>query len=74
MNSFVSCVCRILQTINGLNMQVNSMRNNLRQSPPPRINKNSKLFTLQEVENGIKKLKTRKAKHLVELQAKYLKW
>jgi len=26
------------------------------------------------VENRIKKLKTRKAKHLVELQAKYLKW
>ena len=40
----------------------------------PRVNTNSKLFTLQEVENGIKKLKTRKAKDLVELQAEYLKW
>ena len=29
---------------------------------------------LQEVENGIKKLKIGKAKDLVELQAKYLKW
>ena len=41
---------------------------------PPMINTNSKLFTLQEVENGIKKLKTGKAKDLVELQAEYLKW
>ena len=49
------------------------MRKDLRRSPP-RINTNSKLFTLQEVENGIKKLKTGKAKDLVELQVKYLKW
>jgi len=41
---------------------------------PPRINTNSKLFTLQEVENGTKKLKTRNTKELVELQVEYLKW
>ena len=42
--------------------------------PPSELNTTTKLFTLQEVEIGIKKLKTRKEKDLVELQAEYLKW
>lgn len=42
--------------------------------PPPRINTTTKLFTLQEVEIVIKKMKTGKEKDLVELQVEYLKW
>lgn len=43
------------------------------EEPPPRINTTTKLFTLQEVETRIKKLKIGKATDLVERQAKYLK-
>jgi hypothetical protein len=53
--------------LNGLIMQGNSMRKNPEVESPPRINTNSNLFTLQEVENGIKKPKTGKAKDLVEI-------
>ena len=42
--------------------------------PPPLVNTDVKLFTVQEVEMGIKKLGTGKAKDLDELQAEYLKW
>ena len=41
---------------------------------PPLVNTATKLFTVQEVEVGIKKLGAGKAKDLVELQAEYLKW
>ena len=41
---------------------------------PPLVNTATKLFTVQEVEVGIKKLGDGKAKDLVELQAEYLKW
>ena len=34
----------------------------------------TKLFIVQEIEVGIKKLGVGKAKDLVELQAEYLKW
>ena len=37
--------------------------------PPPLVNTNTKLFTVQEVEMGIKKLGAGKAKDLDELQA-----
>ena len=40
----------------------------------PRINTTTKLFMLQEVKIGIRKLKTGKTKDLVELQVEYLKW
>jgi hypothetical protein len=42
--------------------------------PPPLVNTTTKLFTLQEIEVGIRKLGVGKAKDLVELQAEYLKW
>ena len=42
--------------------------------PPPLVNNDTKLFTVQEVEMGIKRLGVGKAKDLVELQAEYLKW
>ena len=45
--------------------------------PPPPLVKTAtitKLFTVQEIEVGIKKLGVGKAKDLVELQAEYLKW
>ena len=42
--------------------------------PIPLVNTDTKLFNVQEVETGIKKLGARKAKDLVELQTKYLKW
>jgi hypothetical protein len=42
--------------------------------PPPLVNTNTKLFIVQEIEVGIKKLGVGKAKDLDELQAKYLKW
>ena len=38
------------------------------------VNTDTKLFTVQEVEMGIKRLGARKAKDLDELQAEYLKW
>jgi hypothetical protein len=41
--------------------------------PPPLVNTNTKLFTVQEVEMGIKRLGAGKAKHLDELQTEYLK-
>jgi hypothetical protein len=46
----------------------------LRLTPPPLVNTTTKLFTVQEIEVGIKKLGVGKAKDLVELQAEYLKW
>jgi hypothetical protein len=42
--------------------------------PPPLINTTTKLFTVQEIEVGIKKFGVGKTKDLVELQTKYLKW
>ena len=42
--------------------------------PPPLVNTDTELFTIQEVEMGIKKLGVGKAKDLAELQAEYLKW
>ena len=42
--------------------------------PPPLVNTDTELFTVQEVEMGIKKLGVGKAKDLAELQAEYLKW
>jgi hypothetical protein len=42
--------------------------------PPPLVNTDTKLFTVQEVEMGIKRLGARKAKDLDELQVEYLKW
>jgi hypothetical protein len=42
--------------------------------PPPLVNTTTKLFNVQEIEVGIKKLGVGKAKDLVELQAEYLKW
>jgi hypothetical protein len=42
--------------------------------PPPLVNTTTKLFTVQEIEVGIKNLGVGKAKDLVELQAEYLKW
>ena len=43
--------------------------------PPPLVNTTTitKLFTVQEIEVGIKKLGVGRAKYLVELQAEYLK-
>jgi hypothetical protein len=41
---------------------------------PPLVNTTTKLFTIQDIEVGIKKLGIGKAKDLVELQAEYLKW
>jgi hypothetical protein len=38
------------------------------------VSTTTKLFTVQEIEVGIKKLGVGKAKDLIELQAKYLKW
>ena len=64
----------ILQPINGLIMQDNFMRKKSEEEPPPRINTTTKIFTLQEVETGIKKLKIGKSKDLVKLQAEYLRW
>jgi hypothetical protein len=42
--------------------------------PPPLVNTNTKLFMVQEVEMGIKRLGAGKTKDLDEIQAKYLKW
>ena len=42
--------------------------------PPPLVNTNTKLFMVQEVEMGIKKLGAGKEKDLGELQAEYIKW
>jgi hypothetical protein len=42
--------------------------------PPPLVNTDTKLFTMQEVEMGIKRLGAGKAKDLDELQVEYLKW
>ena len=42
--------------------------------PPPLVNTDTKLFMVQEVEMGIKRLGAGKAKDLDELQAEYLKW
>ena len=42
--------------------------------PPSRLNTTTKLFTLQEVEIGIKKMKIGKEKDFVELQPEYSKW
>ena len=42
--------------------------------PPPLVNTYIKLFMVQEVEMGIKKLGVGKAKDLAELQEEYLKW
>ena len=44
--------------------------------PPPFVNiaTITKLFTVQEIEVGIKKLGVGKVKDLVEIQAGYLKW
>ena len=41
--------------------------------PLPLVNTTTKLFTVQEVEMGIKNMGGGKAKDLVELQAEYLK-
>jgi hypothetical protein len=41
--------------------------------PSPLVNTTTKLFTVQEIEVGIKKLGVGKAKDLVELHAEYLK-
>ena len=51
-------------------------RNPKVEPPPPLVNTATitKLFTMQEIEVGIKKLGVGKAKDLVELQAEYLKW
>jgi hypothetical protein len=38
------------------------------------VNTDTKLFTVQEVEMGIKRLGAGKEKDLDELQAEYLKW
>jgi hypothetical protein len=46
----------------------------LRWTPPPLVNTTTKLFSVQKIEVGIKKLGVGKAKDLVELQAEYLKW
>jgi hypothetical protein len=42
--------------------------------PPPLVNIDTELFTMQEVEMGIKRLGAGKAKDLDELQVEYLKW
>jgi hypothetical protein len=42
--------------------------------PPPLVNKDTELFTVQEVEMGIKRLGAGKEKDLDELQVEYLKW
>jgi len=42
--------------------------------PPSLVNTDTELFTVQEVEMGIKKLRVGKAKDLAELQAEYVKW
>ena len=41
--------------------------------PPPLVNTTTKLFIMQDIEVGIKKLGVGKAKDLVELQEEYLK-
>ena len=50
-------------------------RNSKVEPPPPLVNTTTvtKIFTVQEIELGIKKLGVGKAKDLVELQAEYLK-
>jgi hypothetical protein len=42
--------------------------------PPSLVNIDTELFTVQEVEMGIKRLGAGKAKDLDELQVEYLKW
>ena len=42
--------------------------------PPPLVNIDTKLFMVQEVEMGIKKLGARKEKDLAKLQEEYPKW
>jgi hypothetical protein len=42
--------------------------------PLPLVKTTTKLFTVQEIEVGIKKLGVGKEKDLVELQVEYLKW
>jgi len=42
--------------------------------PLPLVNTDTELFTVQEIEMGIKKLGVGKAKDLAELQAEYLRW
>lgn len=42
--------------------------------PPPLVNNDTQLFTVQEVDMGIKNLGIGKVKDLVELQEEYLKW
>jgi hypothetical protein len=42
--------------------------------PAPLVITNTNLFTVQEIEVGIKKLGVGKAKDLVEIQVEYLKW
>ena len=49
-------------------------KQDLKVDPPPLVNIDTKLFMVQEVEMGIKRLGTGKEKDLDELQAKYLKW
>ena len=51
-------------------------RNPKVEPPPPLVNiaTIAKLFTVQEIKVGIKKLGVAKAKYLVEIQAGYLKW
>jgi hypothetical protein len=60
----------ISQLINDSSMQNNFMSKILRwipPTPPPLVNTTTKLFTMQEIEVGIKKLGVGKEKHLVEL-------
>jgi hypothetical protein len=42
--------------------------------PPPLVNTDTKLFTVQDVEMGIKRLGAGKIKYLDEFQVEYLKW
>jgi hypothetical protein len=63
----------ISHLINGSSMQSNFMSKILRLTPPL-VHTTTKLFTVQEIEVGIKKLGVGKAKDLIELQAEYLKW
>jgi hypothetical protein len=42
--------------------------------PTPLVNTTTKIFTVKEIEVGIKSLGVGKEKYLVELQEKYLKW
>ena len=67
---------KIKEKVERVKLERNRLKKLILPPPPPLVNTATitKLFTVQEIEVGIKKLGVGKAKDLVELQAEYLKW